>query len=370
MAALDFTRYLAAALLAASLVAGVSAQRPSPQQLSRAAWDALNAGRLVDAAAAFDEALKAAPREPTLLVGSALVAHLQSRTDAARRNLIDALAIDPSLTPASLLLGEILYRSGDLDGAIGIYEQALALAPANAQLSKRLDAWRKESALHSRFGQKLGDHFTVLFEGPAEAALAERAVAILEAAYWRIGTALYTYPIDVITVVLYTREQFRDITQSPAWAGGAFDGRIRVPVRGALENLPEFERVLSHEFTHALVRSVAPRGVPVWLNEGLAVRFEGGDLSKEQDEVRRAPKRPSLAELERSFGALGGKEARLAYAESALAATALLEQAGAPAVINLLEAVGRGTSFDEAFLRFIQISYADFQKSLERTGGQ
>ena len=144
---------------------------------------------------------------------------------------------------------------------------------------KRLEAWRKEAALHSGFGRKLGDHFTVLFEGPAEAQLAERAVAILEAAYWRIGTALYTYPTDVITVVLYTREQFRDITQSPEWAGGAFDGRIRMPVQGALQNLPEFERVLSHEFTHALVRSLAPRGVPYWLDEGLAVQFEGSDLA-------------------------------------------------------------------------------------------
>ena len=100
-------------------------------------------------------------------------------------------------------------------------------------------------------------HFTVLFEGPAEAPLAARAVEILEKAYWKIGAALYAYPPDVITVVLYTREQFRDVTQSPAWAGGAFDGRIRVPVQGALQNLAEFERVLTHELTHAFVRSIA-----------------------------------------------------------------------------------------------------------------
>ena len=101
---------------------------------------------------------------------------------------------------------------------------------------KQLDAWRKEANLHSGFHRKLGNHFTVLFEGPAEADLADRAVAILEGAYRRIGTALSTYPTGRITVVLYTREQFRDITQSPDWAGGAFDGRIRVPVQGALAN--------------------------------------------------------------------------------------------------------------------------------------
>jgi len=346
----------------------VSGQQRSAPQLARAAWDALNAGRLAEAAAAFDEARKLAPQEPSLLLGAALVAHLQSRADDARRHLIDALAIDPALTPASLLLGEVLYRAGDLDGAMGVYERALTLAPDNAQVKTRLDAWRKEAALHGRFGQKLGDHFTVLFEGPAEAALAERAVALLEAAYWRIGTALYTYPADVITVVLYTREQFRDITQSPDWAGGAFDGRIRVPVQGALENPREFERVLSHELTHAFVRSIAPRGVPVWLNEGLAVRFEGRDLSKELELVRRAPAPVGLPRLAQPFAKLSGAEARLAYAESAAAARALLDQAGAPAVVNLLEAVGRGTGFEEAFLRYIQIPFADFLRSLDASG--
>ena len=107
----------------------------------------------------------------------------------------------------------MLYQSGDIDGAIDTYQQALSRAPDHPRLAKQLEAWRKEAALHSGFGRRLADHFTVLFEGPAEAALAERAVEILERAYWRIGTALYTYPADVITVVLYTREQFRDVTQ-------------------------------------------------------------------------------------------------------------------------------------------------------------
>ena len=99
-------------------------------------------------------------------------------------------------------------------------------------------------------------------------------IDVLEAAYWRVGTALLTFPERIITVVLYTEQQFRDITRSPGWAAAAYDGRIRVPVRGALMNPEELDRVLTHEFTHALVQSLAPRGVPTWLNEGLAVMFE------------------------------------------------------------------------------------------------
>jgi tetratricopeptide (TPR) repeat protein len=354
-----------AAARALLLVVTALAQAPSPADLGRAGWELLNAGKVKEAADAFDRALQRAPEEPTLLVGSALAAHLQGRTDDARRRLVDALRVAPSLTPASLLLGEVLYRAGDLDGAITIYEQALAHAPEHAQLLKQLEAWRKEAALHGRFAQKLGDHFTVLFEGPAEERLATRAVEILETAYWRIGTALYAYPADVITVVLYTREQFRDITQSPEWAGGAFDGRIRVPVQGALDNAAEFERVLTHEFTHALVRSVAPRGVPVWLDEGLAQTFEP---PPPPDRVSRPfgtlPPPFPLSRLERSFAGLDAAEAQRAYKQSAEAVSRLLSWIGAPAVASILADIGRGIPFPQAFERHAFMTYEEFQQKL------
>ncbi len=321
---------LAAAILIVAMTATASAQRPSAAELTRAAVALANAGKLQD----------------------------------ARQQVAAALQRDPAFTPASILLGEVLYRMGELDAAILVYDQALAHAPKDEQILKRLGEWRKEWELHARFGQRLSNHFTVMFEGPAEAALAERAVALLENAYQRIGAALYTYPAEVITVVLYTREQFRDITQSPEWSGGMFDGRIRVPVQGALQNIREFERILSHEFTHALVRSVAPRGVPTWLNEGLAVLFEGGDLARKQALVRQAPAPLPFKELEGSFRGLDSKNASLAYAQSAAAANALLEQAGPSAVMNLLTDVGNGAPFAAAFERHILMSYEEFQKKL------
>lgn len=349
---------LLALLLAAAVPAG---QSPTAAELARAGWDAIKGGRGADAAAAFEAALKQRPQEPQLLVGAGVAAHMLGRTDEARRFLVDALSRDPALTPASILLGEVLYRATDLDGAISVYATALAHAPDNAQLSARLEAWRKEAALHNRFGRRYGNHFTVLFEGPAEAELADRAVALLEDAYVRIGTSLYTYPVDVITVVLYTREQFRDVTQSPDWAGGSFDGRIRVPVMGALQNLAEFERVLAHEYTHALVRSVAPRGVPFWFNEGLAVNFEKGDLAKESALVRDASARLPLARLETSFAGLDAKQATLAYAQSAVTVQALLERGGGSAIANVLTDLGNNIPFDQAFERHFLMPYADLR---------
>ena len=357
-------RPIAALVITITLAATgpASGQRLQPAQHARAGWQAIDAGDAQKAQVHFAEALRGAPTEPTVLLGAGLAAHLLGQADHARRSLVDALKYQPSLTAASLLLGEVLYRANDIQGAIHTYEQALVHAPEHAMLSKRLAEWHKEAALHDRFAQKLGDHFTVLFEGPAEAALAAKAVEILEAAYWRIGSVLYTYPPDVVTVVLYTREQFRDITQSPDWAGGAFDGRIRVPVRGALQNLAAFERVLTHEYTHAVVRSLAPRGVPQWLNEGLAIYFEGGDLSAHVEHVRSAERPHPLRTLERSFANMDGSAAALAYAQSAAAVKRLMDDAGAPAIVGILTDLGRGLPFAEAFQRHANLSYADFQR--------
>lgn len=354
LAALAFILVMAAA--------PVPAQRLTPAQHARAGWEALDAGRLREAAASFDEALEGAPQEPSVLLGAGVAAYRLGQSDTARRYLLDALRVSPALTAASVLLGEVLYRAGDLRGAIQFYEQALVHAPDDPRLATKVEAWRSEAAMHERFGQKLGDHFTVLFEGPAEAELAQKAVVVLEAAYWRIGAALYTYPAEPISVVLYTREQFRNVTQSPDWAGGAYDGRIRVPVQGAMKSSREFERVLTHEFTHALVRTLAPRGVPQWLNEGLAMYFEGSDISKHVELTAAAEAKPALSVLERPFSGLERKAAALAYAQSAAAVKRLMDEAGAPAIVGILTDIGRGLSFPEAFERNTHMSYSEFQK--------
>jgi tetratricopeptide (TPR) repeat protein len=331
----------------------------------RAGWDAIRAGRSAEAAKAFAEAIEVEPRDPTLHLGAGLAAHLLGQPAAARASLERALSIAPAFTPASLLLGEILYRSGDVEGAIRVYEDALARAPGNEQLTKRLGEWRKDAATHSGFFRSHGAHFTVLFEGPSDEALARSAVDLLEAAYWRVGTALYTFPDQVITVVLYTQEQFRDITRSPGWAAGMYDGRIRVPMRGALARPEELERVLTHEFTHALVRSISPRNVPTWLNEGLAVLFEPEGLEWARGELSKTPTRLSAARLAESFGSLTGDEARVAYAQSAIAAHGLIELAGAAGVVALLQDLAQGEPFPAAFERRALLPFETFVEGLK-----
>jgi Tfp pilus assembly protein PilF len=321
-----------------------------PRDAARTGWDAIREGRHQDAADAFARALDIEPRDPSLHMGAGLAAFLLGQSTTARLSLQRALSLAPSLTPASLLLGDLLYKNSDIAGAIQVYEAALPYAPDDKTLNARLETLRREAALHDRFFASHGSRFTVLFEGPADEALAAHAIEVLEAGYWRIATALAAYPDNIITVVLYTQEQFRDITRSPQWAAGAYDGRIRIPVRGSETQMRELERVLVHELAHAFVQSIAPRGIPVWLHEGLAVTFEP-DASSTSMPLPSPEARIPLERLAGSFAALSTAEARVAYAHSAAMVRAMFELGGPSAVGTMLQDIARGAPFAEAFER-------------------
>lgn len=359
--------------LAAALAAPASAQSlavvvPATDQ-ARAAWQALEEARYKEAEAAFTRALASRPDDAPLLVGSAIVARRLGRTFDARDALTRALRIDPALTPASQLLGTLLYEAGDVEGAIRVYEAALVRAPDHEQLLARLEEWRRESVLHDQFQRTRGGHFFVLFEGRAEEQLASAAVDVLEAAYARIGEYLLVYPPEPVTVILYTQQQFRDVTRTPGWSGGLFDGRIRLPVRGGLDDREELERVLTHEYVHALLFSAAPTGVPAWLNEGLATALEPGGVERATRELSRAQATIPLKDLRRSFASLPVDRVSLAYGVSALAVQDLLDRAGPARVMGLLRDLSAGEPLEPAFESWIQVPLADFEREWAARAG-
>jgi Tetratricopeptide repeat len=323
-------------LVAAALTAAAPAWAqvdPRTALLERGGWDAIAAGQTAVAVEAFRQAIAADPTNARLL------------------------------TRARALMGQVLHRTGDLPGAIRMLETVTAAAPGDTAAQATLDRWRRELDLQQRMQLAVGDHFAVSFEGPAEQALADKAIESLERAYARICAVLNTYPTATVPVVLYTAQQFTDITRSPSWAAAAYDGTIRVPMRGALADERELDRVLAHEFTHALVYTLSARAIPTWLNEGLATALESEDLDRAERRAGQSTPVP-LAALRGSFGRFSGAQAQVAYATSALAVRRMLQDAGGFAVANLVRDLGEGVDFDTAFAHRIQRTFDEFQAAL------
>jgi tetratricopeptide (TPR) repeat protein len=346
--------------------ASARATSPDPVALAKEGSAALDARRFGDALEAFSAAATLLPGEASLCAGAGLAAFMLGRNDEAQGWFERALALNQRYRLASEWLGELHHRAGRLKEAIAIYEAALRYTPDAEEMETRLIAWRKETELQDRFYRSRGAHFTVLFEGPADEALARRTVERLEAAYWRVGETLTAYPPQVITVVLYTLEQFRDVTRLPAWTAAAYDGRIHVPMRGALEQTEELDRVLGHEFVHAVVAVLGGRNIPVWLNEGLATMLERGGAEDAELALAGSTARPALRDLHHSFFELSADDAQLAYAVSTRAVRRMIELRGASAVVSLLRDLARGAPFGASFHQRIAMTYEEFQTMIAR----
>lgn len=159
---------------------GIGAQiDPRTAILERTGWDAIVTGRARVAADAFREALAGDPKNARLHLGAATAAFLERRDAEAKDALDRALALDPKLTRARTLLGQVLHRMGDVPGAIRTYSVLTADAPDDKEAVATLARWRRELDLNGRMQQAVGAHFTVSFEGPEESHLADEALASL-----------------------------------------------------------------------------------------------------------------------------------------------------------------------------------------------
>lgn len=338
----------------------------APQDPARVGAEALQRGDGEKAAAAFRAMLAQNPRDTRAMLGAAMAAHLQGQDDDAVTLLKKVLEIAPENLTALYLLGPLAYNQGDVDLAIKSYETFVKVAPGNQQVFQELQDWKKEAALTSTFQVNPTARFTVLFEGPQQQDIADHVSSTLESAYARVGAALGAYPPETITAILYTRQQFHDITKSPSWAAAAYDGRIKIPVMGALKNPAELDRIVTHEFTHAVVHQLYP-GIPDWLNEGLATFMEPVDHRWLTDKLMGPDGMIPMARLNQAFKTPDGNEAIVAYAESYVGTKVLAERLGAN-FPTFLQYVSNGTSVEQALMLF-GINPSDVEREWTRRAG-
>ncbi len=300
------------------------------------------------------------PDDASICFGAGVAAFMLGQDHVAQMRFECAIALNPGFLPAAMWLGDLHYRAGRLSEAIAIYEDAWRRSPDRRDLEVQLEGWRRERELQSTFHEVRTEHFTVLADTTIGESRARTVLERLEAAYSRIGKMLGVYPSRPITVVLYTREQFGDITKLADWSAAAYDGRLRIPVGGRLQQPEELDRALSHEFVHAVVAMVGGRNVPAWVSEGLASVLEPAGSAEVEALLPRKNPRPELWELHGNFAGLSRADAEIAYALSARAVRRLIETRGVTAIVALLEDLARGAPFARAFQHRIALRYEDF----------
>lgn len=230
------------------------------------------------------------------------------------------------------------------------------------------EGWGREEEIHRGFVEEGTGHFTIRFDGYEDRDVYRDVLDILEEAYRDVGKALSYYPDQEITVYLYTKEQFSDITRSPSRSGAIYDGSIRLPIRNYKRNLEALKRILYHEYSHAVIHRISGGRAPTWLNEGLAQYLEGGDNRDKVMAARAIVKKAGtflpLDKLDGSFMGLSDKQASLAYAESYLAVRYLVEKYGIYSIKRLLEELSAHGDTAKVLKDTLYLSYDDLQKGL------
>ena len=361
-----FAVLIATLTLFTTSVQGQSAEQNTYQRHVKTGFDRLNQGDHRGARDAFEEAVKYFDADPAAHLGLG-VANVHLKDDrAAERELQRALELDPREKAAYLVLGDIAQRRDDLEAAAAYWEKALELDPSNSALRTRLERIRREHRTEKDFSRDVASHFSVKYEGREKIEAGRTILRILEDAYGEVGRALSFYPDHEIAVILYSNQQFQDVTDAPGWSGGIYDGKIRIPIGGIENETPGLRRLLLHEYTHAVVRAISPRRVPTWLNEGLAQYFEGRDVDPRQKEklrqLVRAGKVPALAELDGSFLGLNSSQASYAYLLSLSAVRHMVDRYGMYRVKMVLEELSAGADSSRAINDALMISLQEFER--------
>jgi len=285
----------------------------------------------------------------------------------ARSNLAEALA----------RRARTLADARAWDDALASLERAVELDPERSDLAAWLVRLRDERAVEVDFASYSSQRFELSFDGERSAILggAQRAIDVLEAAYgeyWLFFGHDAVANGERIAVVLYSPEQFHELTGLGHWAGGAYDGRVRVPVADFDGDEARWTNTLWHEVAHAFLHDIAPRGLPGWLDEGLAQYLEPGGV--EAAARARASLSPEalhpLAALEGAFNALGDQGAiRRGYAQALAFTDHLVRTHGEHVVRELVFGLGRdidvATRFRELVGFDLAVAHQDFADALE-----
>lgn len=361
----------------------------------------------VEGVAAPEEAAEA--ESPSGFRNEVVVESVEAARASAREGDVDqavaqyrrALESEPAALEARLELGRLYFERGDLSAAQSQFEQAKRTAPENlrareglgdvyyrmgrlplairewqAALEIRPDPgilYRLKKALRENnedidFDEVSHARFLIRYDGQVNEVIGRIMAAALEEEHYELTRALRFTPRAPVKVTLYTNQEFRDVTDAPAWASGLNDGEIKIPVEGVTEMTPKLRRVLRHELTHSFVNAMTSGNCPSWFHEGMAQLHEGSYRIDPYPRLKAASAEGGLLPLWSLEGPLlnySKEKALLAYSE-ALAATEYLEaRKGRTALLRLLELLGERHTMNDALKKVIGLDYQELQTAWE-----
>ncbi len=169
------------------------------------------------------------------------------------------------------IYSEVLESKGQYAEAAKILE-TLNEIKKDPHLTKKIEGMKEKAKKANLFQTINTRYFSLTFEDDLHREIAERLLELLEKSLDElIVNYHFREPKKLIEVLLYPEEEFQAFNpDSPLWAEGLFNGRIRIPLHKPYD-LNRLQTALRHELVHALFSQMTgSRPLPNWFDEGIA----------------------------------------------------------------------------------------------------
>jgi tetratricopeptide (TPR) repeat protein len=365
---------------ATQLLLEIRARSQNPEQIAKLlafaylgkGYQALSRADFPAAREAFQEGRRYNQDDVRFWQGEAMAWYKQGRYAESASLLEQAIGITPQNADIYHQLGQSYYAEGRMAEALDALARARDLG-GGADVSELLAKVRHEWQVEQGMEQEVRGHFQLSFvDGDRAARLAPAILETLEDAYAELGAELSYYPEITVPVLLYNKQDFASVTNSPDWAGAVYDGKIRLPLGGVLEMTDQMTALLYHEYAHVLVHLMANRNAPVWLNEGLAEMAGRRFFSPPLRHLQQAVAENRLLdwdELARPFSGMSGDKVLLAYEQSYSLVDYLVDSFGWYKISELLERLGRHQAWQSAVADVYHEYGLDWPAILAEWGG-
>jgi len=321
---------------------------------------------LKDAAAVEQEAREITSLRPNdVETGLKVAAALQKteNSSAAVQTLQDLASRVSDHAELHATLGRLLYRSGQLDASAYHLKKSHELNPGDAETRAMLDRLARESTIEDGVSTHTGLHFSLTCPDSFGATWANEVLELLEEAHYQIGEQLDFYPNQRSQVIILQTDAFRKVHDLPEWAGGLYDGKIRLPVPERNTRPAALKGAIMHEYTHHVVYLITAGNCPIWFNEGLAQIFENNHEKLDQFINLPTGDYASFDEIDRRFRQNPDRKTAAALYQTAMATTArMVSEHSWSKIAAFLEYLGMGYDINQAATEALAIEFAELEK--------
>ncbi|MBN1980768.1 MAG: tetratricopeptide repeat protein [Chitinivibrionales bacterium] len=302
----------------------------------------------------------------SLLRQSGFESFKQKNYPAAEKYFGQLIAVEPKEWQALFLLGQIAYNRQDLIKAQQYWQQALAVNPSNLEIQQNLESLKRESRTENNLRISEVSHFDIRYDHTVISSDLYAIKQHLMECYRTVGQSLDYFPQETFVVILMKELDFRTLHNQQEWVAGLYDGKIRLPINFDRIPLSSVKSTICHEYTHALVFSIAGNNCPLWVNEGFAVfeesKYETPDMSVLKQALQ-SERVLSFRELDDKTSVWkNGSVAPLAYMQSYAMVDYLISRWNYYFFVEMLKKIRTGATVESILAKHTNRTLPEFER--------